>query len=183
MARLEEGEKQNITFRLDAKTLELLRFEAEEKGSSVNNVAQTIFSTHYGWTANASRAGMMPIHRDILAMFLDSAKETDVGSIANLFAEVKMKDMSLILRNDYSLHSFLDLLEAWMKMSGIAFAKQMNGKDYSYTLSHQLGGKWSMFLSLILRKVFDKMGISDVTFDVTDGVIFFSVPKALLRAK
>jgi hypothetical protein len=183
MARLEETEKQNITFRLDAKTLDLLRFEAEEKGSSVNSVAQAIFSTHYGWTANASKAGMMPIHKDILAMLIDKTKEDDIASIANLFAEVRVKDTALILRNDYSLYSFLDVLETWMKLSGVAFIKQMNSKDYSYTLSHTLGEKWSMFLSLILRKVFSKMGLSEVTFDVTDGLVFFTIPKALLRAK
>jgi len=42
---------------------------------------------------------------------------------------------------------------------------------------------WSAFLSLMLQAVFTKMGIADVSFEVTDGTIMFSIPAMKLRAK
>jgi hypothetical protein len=179
----EEPPKENITFRLDKATLDRLRFEAEEKGTSVNSIAQAIFVTHYKWTAGSPKAGMIPIHKSVLAMLLDKVPDEEISKIAKLFADLRIKDMTLVLRNNYTLVSFLDVIEAWMSVSSVAFDKRSMDGSYLYTVSHELGSKWSSFLSLVLQSVFMKMGVRDVSFDVTDGTVLFGIPKVALRLK
>jgi hypothetical protein len=179
----EEASKENITFRLDKALLDRLRFEAEERKTSVNAIAQSIFSTHYKWTAGASKAGMIPIHKTMLAMFLDKFDDEDLVQTAKLFADLRAKDMTLILRNNYNLVAFLDVLESWMGVSSVSFDKTLSDGIYRYVISHEVGSKWSAFLSLMLQSIFKKMGVTDVSFEVTDGTIMFSVPKLLLRVK
>lgn len=168
--------KENITFRLDREILGKLRFEAEQRGASANAVAQEIFASYYDWSANAHKAGMVPVHKMLLSFMLDKVNEKEISKIAQLFADVRLKDMMLILRNDYSLGAFLSMFEAWMKSSAIVFAKQSSNGWYSYTISHEIGNKWSAFLSIVLQSVFKKMGISQVDFEVTDNMVMFSIP-------
>ena len=179
----EEASKENITFRLDKVTLDKLRFEAEEKNSSVNAIASAIFITHYKWTASAAKAGMIPIHKTLLAMFIDKLADEEVVKIAKLFAEVRVKDMTLVLRSDYNLSTFLDVLESWMNASSVSFGKNFANDSYRYFISHEIGSKWSSFLSIMLQSVLKKMGVSNVSFEVTDGTVTFSVPKLVLRAR
>jgi hypothetical protein len=179
----QEASKENITFRLDKNILDMLRFEAEEKSSSVNNVAQAVFSMHYKWTASAAKAGMVPVPKQLLSMLLDKLDDEDIPDIAKHFAELRIKDMTLVLRNNYDLTAFLDVLDAWMGVSSVNYSKRMNEKEYVYTISHDIGGKWSMFLSLLLQMVFKRIGVPEVTFDVTDSTILFAIPRQLLRAR
>jgi len=126
---------------------------------------------------------MIPIHESLLVMFLAKLDDTEISGIAKVFAEVKVKDMLLVLRNSYSLVAFLDVLDSWMNASSVSFSKRMIDSSYLYTISHDLGGRWSAFLSLMLQAVFTKMGIADVSFEVTDGTIMFGIPAIKLRAK
>lgn len=82
-----------------------------------------------------------------------------------------------------SFVAFLDVLESWMNASSVSFSKRMIDSSYLYTISYGLGGKWSAFLSLMVQAVFTKMGIADVSFEVTDGTIMFGIPAIKLRAK
>ena len=91
--------------------------------------------------------------------------------------------MTIVLRNDYDLISFLDVLESWMNVSSLTFNKNLIDSSYRYVISHDVGEKWSTFVSLMLQTVFSNMGVKDLSFQVTDGIILFSVPKLALRAK
>lgn len=126
---------------------------------------------------------MIPIHKSLLAMFLDKVDDKEISNIARLFAEVKVKDMTLILRNNYNLVSFLDVLESWMKVSSVSFSKRMIDNAHLYTISHEVGSKWSAFLSIMLQEVFMKMGIADVSFEFTDNTILFGIPTVKVRSK
>jgi hypothetical protein len=124
---------------------------------------------------------MIPVHKSILAMFLDKVDSDEVLDIAKLFADVRVKDMTIVLRNDYNLAPFLDVLEIWMNMSSVAFSKNIVDSSFKYVISHEVGAKWSAFLSLLLQSVFEKMGVKEVYFEVTDGTILFTVPKSIIR--
>ena len=52
-------EKENITFRLDKDILGRINLEAEQKGVSMNSVAQNVFSDYFCWSAYAPKAGMI----------------------------------------------------------------------------------------------------------------------------
>jgi hypothetical protein len=175
--------KENITFRLEKALLDRVRFEADEKNSSVNSVAQSIIATHYKWTGVAAKAGMVPIHKTLLAMLIDKIDDDEIAKIAKLFADIRVKDMTLILRNNYGLAAFLDVLETWMTMSSVSFTKSMVDSSYHYIISHDIGAKWSSFLSLMLSNTLKNMGVQNLSLDVTESTVMFSIPKVVLRSK
>jgi hypothetical protein len=177
------ADKENITFRLDKDMLDRISLEAEQKGVSMNSVAQNIFSDYYDWSAYAPKAGMIPIHKSVLGMMVDKLPEKDIIEIADLFGKVKAKNMILILRNDYNARAFLDVFESWLKSSCLSFMKHINHDAEVYTVTHELGIKWSTYLSRMLQVIFDDMGLNDVAIEKTDDIVMFKIPLLVLQNK
>ena len=169
-------EKDNITFRLDNDVLVRISHEAEQKGVSMNSVAQNIFSDYFGWSAYAPKAGMIPLHKTVLGMMVDRLSEKDIIEIADLFAKVKVKNMILVLRSDYNVRVFLDVFESWLKSSSISYIKHINHETEVYIVTHELGSKWSTYLSHMLQTIFDEMGLKEVIIEKTDDVVMFKIP-------
>lgn len=173
-------DKENITFRLEKATLEKINFESEQKGVSMNTIAQNVFSQYFDWQAEATKAGMIPIHKTVLSLVFDKLSEQDVIEIAELFAKVKVKDILLVLRNSYSPAAFLDTFEVWLKSSSLAHTKRINHDAQVYTITHEMGNKWSIYLRHMLQTVLYNMGLKEITFEYTDDTIMFKVPLLLL---
>lgn len=176
-------ERENITFRLDKEVLERISLEAEQKGVSMNSVAQNVFSDYFGWSAYAPKAGMIPLHKTVLSMMVERLPEKDIIEIADLFGKVKVKNMILVLRNEYNAGAFLDVFESWLKSSSVSFTKHINHETEVYTVTHELGIKWSMYLSHMLQVIFDDMGLKGVIFEKTDDIVMFKIPLLTLQSK
>ena len=176
-------EKENITFRLDKDILDRISFEAEQKGASMNSVAQNVFSDYFGWAAYAPKAGMIPIHKTVLSMMVDKLPEKDIIEIADLFGKVKVKNMILVLKNDYNARAFLDVFESWLKSSSVSFMKNINHDAEIYTVTHELGIKWSLYLSHMLQVIFNDMGLKKVTIEKTDDIVMFKIPVLTLQSE
>jgi hypothetical protein len=176
-------DKENITFRLDKDMLDRISLEAEQKGVSMNSVAQNIISDYFSWSAYAPKAGMIPVHKTVLGMMVNRLPEKDIIKIADLFGKVKAKNMVLILRNDYNARAFLDVFESWLKSSSVMFTKHINHDTEVYTVTHELGIKWSTYLSHMLQVIFDDMGLNDVTIEKTDDIVMFKIPLLILQNK
>jgi hypothetical protein len=176
-------ERENITFRLDKEVLERISLEAEQKGVSMNSVAQNVFSDYFGWSAYAPKAGMIPLHKTVLSMMVDRLPEKDIIEIADLFGKVKVKNMILVLRNEYNAGAFLDVLDSWLKSSSVSFTKHINHETEVYTVTHELGIKWSIYLSHMLQVIFDDIRLKEVIFEKTDDIVMFKIPLLTLQSK
>jgi hypothetical protein len=176
-------EKENITFRLDKDMLERISLEAEQKGTSMNSIAQNVFSDYFGWAAYAPKAGMIPLHKTVLSMMVDRLPEKDIIEIADVFGRVKVKNMLLVLRNDYNARVFLDVFESWLKSSSLSFTKHINHETEVYTVTHELGSKWSTYLSHMLQVIFNDMGLKEVAIEKTDDIVMFKIPVLSLGSK
>jgi hypothetical protein len=174
--------KENVTFRLNKETLEKLRLQADDSEISVNNLAQKILSEYFDWYANSGKAGLVPIHKSLVALTFGKMSEQEIIKIAKIFAGIRVKEITLVLRNDYSMHAFLETLEAWMNASSIGFVKNIKNGARSYAITHDLGENWSLFFSQVLQSVFGQMGIQDVKLHMTDSTIVFSIPIAVAQA-
>jgi uncharacterized protein YihD (DUF1040 family) len=84
--------------------------------------------------------------------------------------------MILVLRNDYNVEVFLDVFEAWLKASSLPFTKYTNHETEVYTITHELGSKWSTYLSHMLQTVFAELGFKEVIIEKTDDIVMFKIP-------
>ncbi|MGI0024558.1 MAG: hypothetical protein ACREA4_05370, partial [Nitrososphaera sp.] len=100
----------------------------------------------------------------------------EIKKVAEFFADAKVKEILLVLRSGYGVESFLDMFESWLTVSSMLYAKEMKNNRYSYVIQHDLGMKWSLFLSTMVQRVFENMEIEKANFEMTENTIMFDIP-------
>jgi hypothetical protein len=92
-----------------------------------------------------------------------------------------MNGLSQELSNEYSTLSFLEVFEARLKSSSLLFTRQVNHDTEDYTTTHEMGSKWSTYLSPMLQTIFDDMGLNEVIIEKTEDIVMFRIPLLVSR--
>jgi len=164
-----------VTFRLEESLVDKLRKESEQKQTSLNTLANQIFNEHIDWHSNATKAGFIPVRKAFLIQLIDRLAEKDILAITEYLAKNESKDFVLLLRDTYDIESALDVIETWMSISGFPHKHLVNDCVHSYIIQHELGRKWSVYLSEMYRFLFEEFGLKKVHFDITDNTVSLTV--------
>lgn len=180
--RVEKGRKktESITFRLESGILVSLRQEAKRKDVSVNTLVSQIAKQHTNWHSLAAHAGFISVRKPLLIKLLESQSDEQIKSIARHVALSSNKDFILMLRRKYNIHSTLDMIETWIGISGYLYTHNTEDLNYSnslhsFIIQHQMGRKWSLYLSELYRSFFEDFEIRNATFDITDSTLAFEI--------
>lgn len=171
----ERRKTETIAFRLDTNLIERLRKEASQKEISLNTMASQIFRQHVDWHSNAAKAGFLTVRKGLILRLLEIAPEDQLVEIAEYIAKKETKNFVLMLRNEYNITSALDVVETWIRIAGYPYRHDANYSKHSYTIQHEMGKKWSMYLAEQYRFLFEDFEVKKVKFDITDSVLAFSV--------
>ena len=177
---------ESITFRLDSIILNKLRNEANQKDVSINTLVSQIIKQHIDWHSNAAKAGFISVRRELIVKLMEKVSEQDISSIVEYIAKTSNKDFIMMLRNQYNIESALDLIETWIRISGYPYRHEVdnintnNNNSYtttvhSYIIQHDMGRKWSLYLSELYRCSFEEFGLGKVYFDISDNMLSFVV--------
>ena len=164
MIQLSNGQKKRriptdgITLRLEKDVLDALRDEAGEKQISTNTLASQIFKQHLDWHSNAAKAGFITIRKSTLMKLLNKVSEDEIKEIGGLVTETESQDFVLLLRHQYDLESAINVIETWLKISGHSHKYKTKLGKHSYVIQHDLGKKWSIFLSEVYRLILVEFG-------------------------
>src|SRR5919206_1265702 len=116
----------SVTLRFNNEILNQLRNEANQKRISLNTLASQIFQSHVEYDTYASKAGMISFPKSLLIRLMEGLGEQEVEELSKYIAKNEIKDMTLLLRKDYSLSSFLDTIESWLRVSGFPYRRDDN---------------------------------------------------------
>ncbi|MDQ3852924.1 MAG: hypothetical protein M3299_08835 [Thermoproteota archaeon] len=107
---------------------------------------------------------------------LEKISEKDIVEIAEYVAKKESKEFVLMLRNEYSINSSLDVIESWIKIAGYSYRHEVRGAEHSYIIQHHdMGRKWSLYLREQYRFIFENFGLPRVDFDLIENTLAFRV--------
>jgi tRNA A37 N6-isopentenylltransferase MiaA len=92
-----------------------------------------------------------------------------------------MNGLSQLPGNEYRTMSFLEVIEAWLKSSSLLFTRQVNHDTENYTITHEMGSKWSTYLSPMLQTIFDDMGLNELIIKKSEDIVMFRIPLLVSR--
>jgi hypothetical protein len=176
-------ETESITFRLDSTTLNRLRNEARQRDISVNTFVSQILKQHMEWHLNAARAGFLYVRKGLVVKLLDKYTDDEIKMLAADMAANSNKRFLLMLNNEYSVQSALEFIEMWIKMAGYPYRHEISSHNkgrHSFVIQHEMGAKWSLYLSELYRNMFEGFGLGKVIFDITDTTLSFTVDTEVL---
>jgi hypothetical protein len=165
----------NVTFRFNDEILRKLQDDAHQKRISLNTLASQIFQSYIEYDMYASRAGMVSFPKSLLIRIMNGLSEREVDQLSEYIAKNEFKEMILLMKNEYSLSAFLDLIESWLRVSGIGYRRDIADGVQTFVIHHYMGKRWSGYIERVIRYVFEDLDQSAPTFDVTDNSLAFRV--------
>ncbi len=166
---------ETIAFRLEDSMIEKLRNEAEHKDISLNTLVSHIFKQHIDWHSNAAKAGFLTVRKSLIVELLKLASEEQLAEIAEYVAKKGTRDFVLMLRNEYNITSALDVIETWIRIAGYPYRHDVDYTKHYYTIHHDMGKKWSVYLKEQYESLFEDFGLKRVDFTMTDTTLSFAV--------
>lgn len=165
---------EGVSFRLGKDLLDELRLEAEQKQISLNTFANQIFRQFMDWHLSAAKAGWVPVQREMLRSMIDKSSDEDIVMLAENIARTQMPEFILLLRREYDFASFLDVMEAWMKVSQFPYNHRNNDDKHLFVIQHELGKKWSLYMKKLFETVCEELA-SRPEISMTDNTITVKV--------
>lgn len=159
--------------------LRSLRQEARERQISTNVLISQIFRQYLDWHSGAAKAGFVLVRRGTILKLLENTPQERIRDIGRSIGINESKDFVLILRHEFSLMSALDVVETWVKISGYSYKHEIRGGTHSLVIHHDMGMKWSIYLSEIYKSIFEQFEQSDAKINLAENTVHVSFTEVL----
>ena len=166
--------KIGTSFRIDSDILRKLNAEAQKSEKSLNSILNQICRQHVEWHSTAIDAGMSTIFRPMLRQLLDAVDEVTIKNLAKKIAKEEGQNFIMLLSNEYDVDSALKLIETWLKVIKYPYSCEKNGSEHRFHISHDMGKKYSIYLSSLYENVLNEFDITS-EFKISDCSITFMV--------
>jgi hypothetical protein len=168
---------EGITFRLPADNLEQLNKEAETRQISVNTLVNQIINEHLDWHLYAAQAKLYYVPKPFISRVLERFTEQQLVDLAEASANKDFVDIGLLLRGEFTISSFLSILENWSRISDIPYRTEENEATQKIIIEHNMGPKYSYLFKEIYRRLLENAFETKTQFDITDNTIVLTINK------
>lgn len=169
--------KSHITLRIDAKNLEKLRQEAQEKSLSTNVLINQIFDSYTSWHSYAPQAGMISVLRDLPVLLFDNMTFPELEKLAKKIISAKIHDAILLLNGEFNFESAVSLAKSWLKVSGFPYRYETANSSYKLIMQFDMGKKWSFFIARCFEEMFHTIKEIKTQSEVTDNSVALILKK------
>jgi hypothetical protein len=164
---------EGITFRIPSNSINQLREESRKKQMSLNTLVNQILKDHLDWHAYAAQAKMFHIPRSTFSRLLNNLTEEELSKFAVTIAQNEYVDMGLLLRGEFTLPSFLIILENWSRISSVPYKHEINSDVHNFILQHDMGRNFSFLVKELYRYILEDMFEIKPDFTITDNTLMF----------
>ena len=168
---------EGVTFRLPSDNLEQLCKEAETRQVSVNTLVNQIVNEHLDWHLYAAQAKLYYVPKPFISRILEKFTEQQLNDLAEASAKKDFVDIGLLLRGEFTISSFLSILENWSRISDIPYRAEEIENTQKIIIEHNMGSKYSYLFKEIYRRLLENVFEIKVQFDITDNTIVLTFDK------
>lgn len=168
---------EGVTFRLPSDNLEQLCKEAETRQVSVNTLVNQIVNEHLDWHLYAAQAKLYYVPKPFISRILEKFTEQQLNDLAEASAKKDFVDIGLLLRGEFTISSFLSILENWSRISDIPYRAEEIENTQKIIIEHNMGSKYSYLFKEIYRRLLENVFETKVQFDITDNAIVLTFDK------
>ncbi len=168
---------EGVTFRLPSDNLEQLCKEAETRQISVNTLVNQIINEHLDWHLYAAQAKLYYVPKPFISRVLEKFNEQQLADLAEASAKKDFVDIGLLLRGEFTISSFLSILENWSRISDIPYRTEENETTRKIIIEHNMGSKYSYLFKEIYRRLLEISFETKTQFNITDNTIVLTLDK------
>ncbi len=162
-----------MSFRLPEEIVELLETESSIKNVNVSTLLSQICRNYFGYEGKTGKAGLVAFPRPLLMRLMEGYPEEKVVGMAEHISRDIMIDIMSVLQNEYTVESFLDVVQSWAHTSRIPFKREIKGQLNTVIIQPELGRNWSLYLGHLYKNVIEELAEKKVAVNVTDKSVMF----------
>ena len=167
--------KIGVSFKIDPAVLRKLNEETRKTESSLNSLVNQICKQYVDWHSTAAEAGIGTIFKPMLKLILAQLDDDKIRNLVKKIAKKEGKDFIMLLTREYSIHSALRLIETWLKVTKYPYSYERNGDEHRFYIHHNMGKKYSIYLSSFYENVFEDFKTVKSRFQISENSISFLV--------
>lgn len=115
------------------------------------------------------------MRKALIGRFLHEIEDEKIRQIANEVAQTETKDIILLFKKRYTIASFLEMLESWLRVSGFGYSYEIDDNLRSLVIQHEMGRKWSLYMAEVLRNVMQDLIGKETKFEMTENSVSFDI--------
>lgn len=144
-----------ISLRLSAELVERLRGEAAKNRLNLNAQAEMILQDHVELNSPAFSVGLFPFPKKLVSSMLKDLDEKQIEALSKEMTQDHFVDLARMTHGADNMESFIKTLEIWARQSGFPIRDMSDGDTRTIIIKHEMGEKWSQFLSHSIRQYLD----------------------------
>jgi hypothetical protein len=135
------------TIRISSELDAIIQRDAKERRLSVNALISMIMIRYAEWDRYNERFGIISLKRDAFAQIINKLEDKAVISLAEDIGQEVPRQFILFWFKKLTLETYLAYLSLVCRYAYFAeYELEVTGTDYTVSLIHDLGMKWSHFL-------------------------------------
>jgi len=165
-----------ISVRIPYKVKESLQVESDRSGTSLNTLISQVLIRYAKWDVFAKESGFGSFPKQIITSFLDSIDDHSLSMMAESVGNAAFRDAMIFISGSLSLESFIPTLDMWLEAANMQYRHldKSNGEQ-QYVIMHNLGQKWSFYLSELVKSSLFQLGSGVEGISVTKEVLSFVI--------
>ena len=121
---------------------------------SLNTKIDQIIKDHLDWHAYAPDAKMVYMPKPWISKIVNQLTEQQISEIARDVSK-EFKDTCLMLRGEFTILSFLDVVVTWLRINETPNRQVQNLHDFQLLLKHDMGYNFSLLMNEVFRYVIE----------------------------
>jgi hypothetical protein len=170
---IQKQSTEGATFRIPSNSIDQLREESKKKQVSLNTLVNQILRDHLDWHRYAAQARMFHIPRSTFSRLIDNLTEEELSKFAVTIAKKEYVDIALLLRGEFTLPTFLNILENWLRISSIPYKHETNNDLHNFIIQHDMGRNFSFLVKELYRYLLEDILKTKSDFAITDNTLIF----------
>lgn len=151
--KIKQESTRSISYRLPEHIIEELETQAQQKEISQNVLVKQILEKYVEWDRFSTTIGIIPVPKEIIKILGEKMDRTAINEMIQEMTPV-IKDWVTFQKGGYDLKKIIELMEDYMRHSGMTSEHRIEGDIHHFVIQHNLGINWSLFTELLLKQVF-----------------------------
>ena len=160
----------SVTITINSENRSQLYNESKGRQVSLNTRINQIIKDHLNWHTNAPAAKMYYLPKSCIIKVIDQLTELQISALA-LDVARDFKDICLMLRGEFTISSFLDVVVNWLQITKTPNRSDQNMHEYNLLIKHDMGYKYSVLVKEVCRDVIDHTFHMEIEFIVTENTL------------
>lgn len=169
-ARTSEPTK-HITLRIPTDVVAVLESDSARLGISVNSVTNSVLKRWAHWDRYMRDLGAVTVPKQMIRMLISNTDEKGICDLADSIF-LFFQELIILMKGKYDLKRSIETLEDYMQTTDVVSDHKIDGPVHIFTIRHGMGVSWSIFIKIILGRLFTQfVPDTKIEYEVQENII------------